>query len=82
MCFSNLPIEFDDDGDPHLVAPDKEDEATHQHESDVATRATNDDGLDPETRYREILDTLPDRARDRLDSSSNQHHETPQSPTE
>lgn len=66
MCFSNLPVEFDEHGNPGLAASADEDEDDHAHVSDAVERATDGDDLDPETRYREILDDLPDRARERL----------------
>lgn len=66
MCFSNLPVEFDEHGNPHLTASTDGNEDDHAHESDAVERATDGDDLDPETRYREILDDLPNRARERL----------------
>jgi hypothetical protein len=78
MCFSNLPVEFDDDGNPRLVDADGDDgNQTHDHDPPVAERATTDDGLDPETRYEAILDGLPDRTRDRLEDSVDDHHANP-----
>ncbi|MFT4921550.1 MAG: hypothetical protein ACI8XM_000751 [Haloarculaceae archaeon] len=73
MCFSNLPIEFDEQGNPHLVDDAEEDGAeedgTHEP-TGVAERATREDGLDPEHRYDAILDDLPDRAREHLDTKT------------
>jgi hypothetical protein len=69
MCFSNLPVEFDDDGNPKLV--DTEDPAVHDHATDTAECAPTDDRLAPEQRYEEILTDLPDRARDRLEHDTN-----------
>ena len=71
MCFSNLPVEFDDEGNPRLIDSDGE----HEHEDDttVGDRATSDDGLDPEARYREILDDLPERVRDQFNHDAVGH---------
>jgi hypothetical protein len=71
MCFSNLPIEFDDDGNPRLVESDPDSASSSDHDHDhadagVAARATADDGLAPEARYAEIVADLPAHARDTL----------------
>jgi hypothetical protein len=76
MCFSNLPVEFDDDGNPRLV--DTSEEHAHDDDTVVERRATSDDGLDPEARYREILDDLPDRVRDQFDDGAVNRREDPQ----
>lgn len=76
MCFSNLPIEFDEDGNPRLAQADDESEGGHEHGRDGPS-SSGDDGLDPEARYQAILDDLPERARNDLDGtaedSPNQH---------
>jgi hypothetical protein len=72
MCFSNLPIEFDDDGTPRLVESDPDAASSSDHDHDgagVAARATADDGLAPEARYAEIVADLPAHARDTLDAA-------------
>lgn len=84
MCFSNLPVEFDAEGNPRLAGSDDE-ETGHDHDHDHgrdATTWTDDDGLDPEARYREILDALPDRARDRIDDGPDERRGEPRPITE
>lgn len=63
MCFSNLPIEFDDAGNPYLG-----DEADDVERPDSTTREA--DGADPveievapERVYDAIVNSLPDGAR-------------------
>lgn len=70
MCFSNLPVEFDEDGTPRLAEPD--DESAHDHDTDSDTVAVDDEELDPERCYQEILADLPERTRNRIETESQQ----------
>lgn len=94
MCFSNLPVEFDDEGNPRLVESEEETDGNHgrgDHRDNAADHdhgadrdhgrdrnpasSTGDDGLDAESRYREILEDLPDRARERIDGDTDDGRE-------
>jgi hypothetical protein len=60
MCFSNLPIEFDENGDPSLAA-----EADDIHrpgcgcEEEVAL-----EDLDPEEAFHDIVESVPEDVRE------------------
>lgn len=65
MCFSNLPIEFDANGDPYLA-----DEAEAVERSDVAEAETNEAlDTDPQEAYEVIVGDLPQGAQERLAGS-------------
>ena len=78
MCFSNLPIEFDDDGNPYLA--DEADDVERPAPSDAAPESncgcsstTDDvalDEADPEAMYEAILQTVPRDVRERLAEAS------------
>lgn len=63
MCMSNLPIEFDENGDPYLAeAADEVDVPGCGCEDDVALEA-----LDPEAAFEDIVESVPDDVRERLE---------------
>jgi hypothetical protein len=79
MCFSNLPIEFDEEGDPYLA---EEAERVEQPDAGVGT---TDGELDVEPRktYEAIVGDMPPSARKHLvdtgtgsDSNTNPDPET------
>lgn len=63
MCFSNLPVEFDDQGNPYLA-----DEAEAVDQPDCGCASGYEEALedvDPASAYADIVETLPeDVARD------------------
>lgn len=68
MCFSNLPIEFNEEGDPYLAedAAEVDDVSASgcgcgTHAEDVPLEAA-----DPEEMYAEIMATMPRSVRERL----------------
>lgn len=63
MCFSNLPIEFDDAGNPYLAdeAEDVEHVADCGCETDVAI-----DEEDPEAVFEAVASTVPEDVREEL----------------
>ncbi|WP_306052132.1 hypothetical protein [Natronococcus wangiae] len=74
MCFSNLPIEFDDEGNPHLASeadgverPGAETESV-ACDCDDATADVPLEDADPEAMYEAILAEMPREARERLTS--------------
>ena len=80
MCFSNLPIEFDDEGNPYLA--DEADDVDRPSEAGAASAPASDcgcanesddvplDEADPEAVYEELLETIPSDVRERLSDSS------------
>jgi hypothetical protein len=78
MCFSNLPIEFDDEGNPYLAEEADEVDRTPASEAESAsscgcTDGTDDvalDDADPEALYEEIVETMPSDIHERLTDSS------------
>lgn len=76
MCFSNLPVEFDESGDPYLAAEaeDVEHVADCGRGTDVAI-----DEDDPEAVFEAVASTVPESVREeqgwRLD-------DPPEGPTE
>lgn len=66
MCFSNLPIEFDENGDPYLAEAA---EAVHQPgcgcdaDADLAE-------LDPEAAFEDIVESVPDDVRRHLEDGA------------
>jgi hypothetical protein len=72
MCFSNLPVEFDEDGDPYLA--DEADDVTSPGEdrvgavADDCSCAAEKDAIDaaPEAAYDAILAEIPETARSDL----------------
>ena len=62
MCFSNLPIEFDANGDPYLA-----EEAEDVERPDTVDTRT-DEALDiaPQEAYEAILNGVPRSTRERL----------------
>ncbi|MFC4439109.1 MULTISPECIES: hypothetical protein [Natrialbaceae] len=72
MCFSNLPIEFDDEGDPYLASEaETVERPTTETESaacdcDDATADIPLEDADPEEMYESILAGMPREARERL----------------
>ncbi|WP_049989602.1 hypothetical protein [Natrinema salifodinae] len=77
MCFSNLPIEFDDDGNPYLADEaddvDRPSDADEDHPSACGYADVTDDVAldesDPEAIYEEILETMPSDVREQLTDS-------------
>ena len=76
MCFSNLPVEFDEDGDPYLA--DEADDVTSPGEDragavadDRGRTAEEDVAIDaaPEAAYDAILAAMPETARADLTGS-------------
>lgn len=78
MCFTNLPIELDEDGDPYIAddidrpaeSTDPPAEGPGDGEPDLETYGCLDDDpdvpiaqLDDEERFDEVMETLPDDAR-------------------
>lgn len=78
MCFSNLPVEFDENGDPYLA--DDADAITHPGDEDSVGDGTDgcacvadaDLSLDeaPEEAYDAILASVPETARSHLTSAT------------
>ena len=78
MCFSNLPIEFDDEGNPYLaddadgvdrMPASKADSASTCGCSDATDDVAIEDA-DPEAIYEAILETMPGDVRERLTDPS------------
>jgi hypothetical protein len=77
MCFSNLPVEFDEDGDPYLA--DEADDVTSPGENDRIGAVDDECGCDqnadaaidaaPEAAYDAILAAMPETARADLTDS-------------
>lgn len=79
MCFTNLPIEVDEDGDPYIAdeidrpaeSTDPDADATGEDGNpDLETYGCLDDDpdvpiaqLEDEERFDEVMETLPDDAR-------------------
>lgn len=66
MCFSNLPVEFDQEGNPYLA-----DEAEDVDRPDGRTSEADRAGpaeieADPERAYEAIVNSLPDGAQAHL----------------
>ena len=80
MCFSNLPIEFDDEGNPYLA--EEADDVDRPSGTGAASASASNcgcanesddvplDEADPEAVYEEILETMPRDVRDQLPDSS------------
>lgn len=69
MCFSNLPIEFDEEGNPYLAdeAEEVEDPGNHDRDDERVRDAGEAPlGADPEAAYAEIVADVPDRVREEL----------------
>ena len=77
MCFSNLPIEFDEDGNPYLAAEADDvdrptvsaDDSAPSCDCDGETDDVALDDADPEAMYEEILETMPSDVREQLADS-------------
>jgi hypothetical protein len=72
MCFSNLPIEFDEQGNPALaeVADTVEDPGTHDHdEHAVDTDEVPTLDADPEAAYAEIMESVPESVHEEISDS-------------
>lgn len=79
MCFSNLPISFDEEGNPYLA--EEADDVTRPSangdgaEGDVRSDADNGEGRpagiaeDPRGAYEEILRSVPAPAREHLEGA-------------
>jgi hypothetical protein len=71
MCFSNLPVEFDDEGNPYLAEEADEVDATPGATaagcgcSDGAGEVGLDEA-DPEATYEAILESMPGDVRERV----------------
>ena len=91
MCFSNLPIEFDDEGNPYLAEEaedvDRPPASEAEFESTCGCAEVTDDvaldDADPEFLYESILETMPSDVRERLTDSNEQpgrvaEHERPE----
>jgi len=80
MCFSNLPLEFDEDGNPYLAEEADEVDRPGEgggHAHDHGDGPAGDCGCgaieaeldaDPEGAYEAIVESLPDSARERVAS--------------
>lgn len=73
MCFSNLPVEFDEDGNPYLAeeAEDVDKPPGHVDDCgcDLGDSVTDIDlSTDPENAYEAILGSLRDDARQHIDT--------------
>ena len=75
MCFSNLPIEFDEQGNPYLAEEadtvNQPGGGTHDHNhdhnhDDHHRNETEGGDPDPEAMYATIMDSLPEDARQRI----------------
>lgn len=77
MCFSNLPIEFDDEGNPYLAdeaeeveEPGNRDHQSHDHNHDDEVAADTGKApaldADPEAAYAEIVADVPESVREEL----------------
>lgn len=86
MCFSNLPIEFDDEGNPYLAdeAEEVDEPGTHDREERATDAGEAPLDADPEAAYAEIVECVPESVREVLgeehattesggDDSVNQH---------
>jgi division protein CdvB (Snf7/Vps24/ESCRT-III family) len=62
MCFSNLPVEFNEDGDPYLA--DEADDVTHPDEDDQVGAIADECGCAPEADA--TIDTAPEEAYDAI----------------
>ncbi len=63
MCMSNLPIEFDEHGDPYLAEEaDDVDQPTCGCDDEVALEE-----LDPESAFADIADSVPDDVLEHLE---------------
>ncbi|MFB6168099.1 MAG: hypothetical protein ABEJ43_04555 [Haloferacaceae archaeon] len=74
MCFSNLPLEFDEDGNPYLAeeADDIERPGEHDHAADCGCgTAEGDLDADPEAAYETIVESLPEAAREHVAGDDN-----------
>lgn len=72
MCFTNLPVEFDENGDPYLAEVaddvDRPDTAEHDHAAEACDCADADAPLeaDPEAAYETLVAAVSDATRDHL----------------
>lgn len=65
MCFTNLPIEFDEDGNPYL-----KEEAEDVDQPDCGCDAGNAvEEVDPREAYEEVVAAMPDDVREQLGES-------------
>jgi hypothetical protein len=74
MCFSNLPIEFDEEGNPRLAEEAEEVERPACGCIDDAPALALDED-DPEEAFEEIVESVPDEVRARLDASGEDESE-------
>lgn len=73
MCFSNLPVEFDEEGNPSLAdeAEDVEQPGTCTHDGDCNCAADDDEiETDPEATYETIVASLPAGAREHVEGGT------------
>lgn len=63
MCFSNLPIEFDDEGNPYLA--EEAEKVGHPTDTECGCEVTLDE-TDPETMYAAILASMPSDVREQI----------------
>lgn len=68
MCFSNLPIEFDDEGNPYLTEEAENVDKPLDRESSCEVTL---DETDPESMYAAILESMPNDVREQIDDSDN-----------
>lgn len=66
MCFSNLPIEFDENGDPSLA-----EEADDVERPGCGCEEVALEELDPEEAFHDIVASVPEGVRDHLDEAEN-----------
>jgi O-acetyl-ADP-ribose deacetylase (regulator of RNase III) len=73
MCFSNLPIEFDEEGNPYLA--EEADDIEHVTDCGCGT----DDGIDeadPEAVFEAVLSSVPEPVREEVGEREGDHRET------
>ena len=64
MCFSNLPIEFDDEGNPYLA--EEAEKVDQPRDTEYGCEVTLDK-TDPEAMYTAILESMPSDVREQVD---------------
>lgn len=63
MCFSNLPIEFDESGDPYLA--EEAEDVEHVADCGCGTDVAIDED-DPEAVFEAVASTVPEDVREEL----------------
>ena len=63
MCFSNLPVEFDESGDPYLA--EEADDVEHVADCGCGTDVALDEE-DPEAVFEAVASTVPESVREEM----------------